>query len=338
MSFWPYCEGDDMVSLTRFDSYEGIEQKWQGVLATCPVDTLFITPQWQRVWWEQFGGRAEMMLLCLEGNNRVEGIAPLARVNGTISFIGSQDLFDYNDFPVPSGAEASFYPSLLRYLDGEEWGTIELSSLSQDSPTLTYLPGLARERGYSVEIEEEDVVPGLDLPDNWDLFLQLLSKKDRHELRRKMRRLDSLGEEFSWYKRSEPAEVEKDLDDFFSLMRFSKEDKNRFLTGPREQFFRNIAREMAGLGIFKLFFLEIKGHRVASAMCFDYGTSRLLYNSGFDPNYGYYSVGLLLKALCMKDAIEEGMTYFDFLRGPEPYKYDLGGRNKTLYKMVVRRS
>ena len=78
--------------------------------------------------------------------------------------------------------------------------------------------------------------------------------------------------------------------------------------------------------------------RVAAAMCFDYGGARLLYNSGYDPSYGYYSVGLLLKALCLKDAIEQGKAYFDFLRGPEPYKYDLGAKNTALYQMVVTRS
>ena len=50
-------------------------------------------------------------------------------------------------------------------------------------------------------------------------------------------------------------------------------------------------------GFFKRFFMELNGERVASAICFDYGKARLLYNSGFNPAYSYYSVGLLLKAL-----------------------------------------
>ena len=326
-----------MSAFTRLYSYQESEAYWQELLPTCAVDTLFITSQWQKVWWEQFGDGAEMILLCLRGEDRVEAIAPLARRNGTISLVGSEDLCDYNDFLVSRGAEGRFYPALLDHLDDEEWETLELPSLPENSPTLAYLPGLARDHGYSVEVQEEDVAPGITLPHNWEAYLQALSKKDRHELRRKMRRLHSTEEEVHYLELSDPVEVEKSLGEFFSLMKDSQQAKHRFLTPSREQFFRNIARELTAIGILKLFFLEMKGQRVAAAMCFDYGPSRLLYNSGFSPSFGYYSVGLLLKAYCLKDAIEGGKAYFDFLRGSEPYKYDLGGKNRTLYQMVVRR-
>ena len=307
-----------MSRLTRLDSYEGAEKQWRQLLSSSAVDTLFTTPEWQRIWWEQFGQGSEMLLLCLKNGNDIEGIAPLARRDGTITFIGGQDLCDYSDFLVYRGAESRFYPTLLDHLDGEKWETIELFSLQESSPTLVYLPELARERGYSVDVQEEDVAPGLSLPDTWDAYLQGLSKKDRHELRRKFRRLCSSAEKFRYYSVSDPVEVEKSLADFFRLMRYSKEDKHRFLTEDRERFFRNIAMEMAGAGILKLFFLEISEERVATALCFDYGQSRFLYNSGFDPSYGYYSVGVLLKALCVKGASKMAWPTSTFSVVPNP--------------------
>jgi CelD/BcsL family acetyltransferase involved in cellulose biosynthesis len=42
--------------------------------------------------------------------------------------------------------------------------------------------------------------------------------------------------------------------------------------------------------------------------------------------------------MCLKDAIDRGMDYFDFLRGPEPYKAHLGGQQRSLFSMVVKRS
>ena len=327
-----------MSPLTRLDSYQGAEDQWRELLASSAADTLFLMPQWRRVWWEQFGDGQEMLLLSLQDNGAMEGLAPLSRRSGTITFMGSEDLFDYNDFPVSQGAESRFFPSLVSHLDREEWQALELLSLPEDSPTLAYLPDLARERGYQVEILEEDVAPGLELPGTWDDFLMGLSKKDRHELRRKTRRLYSAGIEVQSYGLSAPEEVQASLKDFFDLMRYSKEDKHRFLTPSRELFFQKIAMEMAGIGVMKLFFLELNKERVAAAMCFDYGRSRFLYNSGFNPDFGYYSVGLLLISLALKDAIEVGKTYFDFLRGDESYKYHLGGTNRTVYRMMVRRS
>ena len=327
-----------MSGFTRLDSYQGAETQWHNLLPSCTVDTLFITHEWQRVWWERFGDGVEMILLMLEDDGGLDGIAPLARRDGTISFVGDQDLFDYNDFLVARGAEPRFYPCLLDHLEGESWEMLKLMSLPEDSPTLAYLPDLAREHGYSVEVSQEGVAPGVRLPDTWDAYVESLSKKDRHELRRKMRRLYSSGEEVRYYKLSDPDETEAALGDLFWLMRDSREDKHAFLTNSREQFFRDMASEMSRIGVFKLFFLEMGGERVAAAICFDYGGVRFLYNSGFNTKYGYYSVGLLLHALALKDAIEEGKVYFDFLRGDEPYKYHLGGADRTVYQMIVRRS
>ena len=121
-------------------------------------------------------------------------------------------------------------------------------------------------------------------------------------------------------------------------MRLSRTDKDQYMTPERERFFRSVTNRMAGLGLLKLFFMEIDDEPVATSLCFDYAGSRLLYNSGYNPEYGYYSVGLLLNALCLGEAIEQGIAFFDFLRGPEPYKHHLGGQQRKLYQMVVKRS
>jgi CelD/BcsL family acetyltransferase involved in cellulose biosynthesis len=120
-------------------------------------------------------------------------------------------------------------------------------------------------------------------------------------------------------------------------LRESSPEKMAFLTQEREKFFVDIARELAVRGQFKLYFLELNGVRVASCICFDYADSYLLYNSGYDPGYSNLSVGLINKALCIREAIEEGRRSFNFLRGSERYKYDLGGKNQVLYRVTGRR-
>ncbi len=88
----------------------------------------------------------------------------------------------------------------------------------------------------------------------------------------------------------------------------------------------------------ELFFLTLGGVRAAAVLCFCGSEESLLYNSGYDPSYAYLSVGLLSKALALRKAIEEGKTRFDFLRGAEPYKYDLGARDVPVYRVAVRRN
>jgi len=77
--------------------------------------------------------------------------------------------------------------------------------------------------------------------------------------------------------------------------------------------------------------------RAAAVLCFESEQELLLYNSGYDPAFAPLSVGFVSKALTLKRAIEEGKQRFDFLRGAEPYKYDLGAQDLKVYRLVIRR-
>ena len=322
---------------TPIVSFQEIENEWESVLRDSPENTLFLTSQWQKVWWDTFGEGHTMCGFTYPESNEISAIASLAKSGDTVSFIGSEDTFDYNDFLIRPGHEVGFYQTLLDCMEEQKFGMLRLVSLRETSPTLQILPDLARKHGYTVEVKEEDVTSGIGLPSTWDEYLSLLNKKDRHELRRKIRRMDSQTD-WNWHSLSEPAEVNERLGEFIKLMRQSRADKDEFMTPERERFFYNITQRMSELGLLQLYFLHMDGVTVATSLCFDYGGSRLLYNSGYDPEYAYYSVGLLLNAMCLKDAIEQGLTYFDFLRGPEPYKAHLGGQQRNLYQMVVTKS
>ncbi len=322
------------TAATPLNSFHEIRSEWLDLLDKCPVNTFFLMPQWQEIWWEAFRERRELAGFYLQGPDGVTAIASLARQGDDLSFVGNTETFDYNDFMVRSGSEGDFFAALIAWMDQKDFKALELPSLIETSPTLEYLPDLARQRGYSVDISEEDVTPGLELPDSWDSYLAGLSKKNRHELRRKLRRLEST-EGWRWYCVQGAEEVSARLEDFMSLMRQSAPDKAAYMTGEREAFFRRITQRTAELDLLRLYFLEMDGQDVASSLCFDYNGARYLYNSGYNPDYAYYSVGLLLNALCLREAIEQGKTYFDFLRGPEPYKYHLGGLDRTIYHMVV---
>lgn len=325
---------DKMSFASCLNSFNDIAKDWNDILPTCPMNTVFLTPQWQQIWWRELADDDSLCLLRFDSGNGVRGIASLRSHNGSVTFVGDQDVCDYNDFLVPLGNEEGFYKALLEYLSDWDWHTLRLYSLSEDSPTLSYLPDMARSRGYQVDIMQDEVSPGRVLPETWDDYLAGLTKKNRHELKRKLRRLNS-AEGVRWYALTSVSEIMEGMNDFLALLKVSKQEKNRFLTPTRERFFFSIAQEFGSMDMVRLFFMEIDGKKVASALCFDYGSSRLLYNSGYNPEYGYYSVGLLLKALSLKGAIEDGKTYFDFLRGDEGYKYDLGGQDMLLYTMVV---
>jgi CelD/BcsL family acetyltransferase involved in cellulose biosynthesis len=98
-----------------------------------------------------------------------------------------------------------------------------------------------------------------------------------------------------------------------------------------------MASALSAAGLIRLFILRINGKPAAAVLCFDAGSYLYLYNSGYDPEFSSLSVGLVSKALALRWAIENGKTGLDFLRGDEPYKYDLGARDQEIYRLRLSR-
>ena len=316
-------------------TFTTIQKEWQELLSQSVNDNVFLTHYWQRIYWETMGSSDEELLLFtfLEDDN-VIGIAPMVKKDGVITFLGSTDLWDTHDFIIRKDSERVFLSAFLEYLEQEQCTEIRLESLLEDSYTVSLLPSLAAAKGYRVDLVREDCLMGVPLPKTWDEYLMTLRKKDRHELRRKLRRLDS-EVDVNIRRLSEVSEISESIGTFLSLMAESREDKYEFLTFDRDKFFRSVSVELAQQGVLQLFFLEINGVKTAATFCLDYNNIRYLYNSGYDVNYAGLGAGFLLKALCLQGAIREGKSYFDLLRGSEPYKFHLGASSKELYRLSI---
>ena len=103
------------------------------------------------------------------------------------------------------------------------------------------------------------------------------------------------------------------------------------MNAQRDSFFRSLAKAMAQARLLRFGILELESLPIAAVLCFDYNNRVYLYNSGYDPQYGSLSAGLISKILSIKDSIERGRDKYDFLRGAENYKYRLGGREIPLH-------
>jgi len=298
-------------------------------------ECLFVLPEWQRVWWREFGGRSRLSILCARHQEEVIGIAPLM-VNGQrASFIGGEDVCDYLDFIVSPAKAADFFNLLLDHLKQHGISELDLGLLRPDSAALSRLAMIAEDKGCKVSLVPHDVSLELELPAAWDAYLGMLKGKQRHEVKRKFRRLYEAADiNFRVVESAEQAA--KEMDTFFTLFKLSAPEKENFLTEPMKSYFRSLAQALADARMLKLFFLELDAEPVAAAICFDFNSTRHLYNSGFDPRFRSLSVGLMSKVLSIKDAIEKGHKKYDFLKGAEIYKYRLGGREVPLYRCGIQ--
>jgi len=315
-----------------------LEPEWRELLGACSGHaSIFQSPTWLRTWWGEFGSDRELVLLSVRDEQRLVGVVPLMREGGRLSFAGDTEVCDYMDFPCTSGREPELLGAVFHSLGEEPWDELSLWALREDSPTLAALPVATAEFGLSFTSEHEDVCPQIALTSEFEGYVSSLDKKDRHELRRKLRKLPQAGEvELEIIEA--PVEAEAALDDFLWMLRESRADKAAFMTRQMESFFRSLVVNLASEGLIEMIFLKLGGVRTACVLCFRAGDESLLYNSGYNPAYSHFSVGLLSKALALQRAIEQGKSHFDFLRGHERYKYELGAKDLTVYRAVVRRS
>jgi Protein involved in cellulose biosynthesis (CelD) len=319
------------------DSFVNTDAGWQELLTHSSSNYIFFTPQWQKSWWQVFGRGCELTLLSIYDGSLLVGVAPLKRKDKTVSFIGSSDVCDYMDLVVRTGYEDYFLSRLMDYLDHTDWQNLELDSVLPDSITLRFLVPFLRQKGYQVEISQTNVSPQLFLPANGEDYFPLLKTKDRHEIRRKLRRLEQ-GNAVNYLTVTEPEQMTQAMEGFFRLFQLSNPEKANFMTGQKREFFTAMVSSLAEKGNIRLSFLEVEGVRTSATLCFDYNKDIYLYNSAYDPAYSSLSVSLLLEVYDIQDAIKNGKRRFDFLSGNEPYKYDLGGQDVPVSRCVISRS
>jgi CelD/BcsL family acetyltransferase involved in cellulose biosynthesis len=315
---------------------EEITPAWRDLLDRTGNRWPFLQPAWLEVWHRMQAQNTDLLLVAVWDGSNLAGLMPLLVNDGDLVLAGDPEICDYMDLPALPGLHAAVLEAGLRYLRQRPWRHLAFWGLRADSPTLKALTEIV-DNELSLTIEHEAVCPRVTLPDTWDEYLLTLSKKDRHELRRKIRRMTESGDTAREYALADPGEVATAMPDFFRMHRESRSDKAAFMSSEMERFFTEMAVTLAADDLIRLYFLEIDERRVAALLTFNCGDELWLYNSGFDPSFASASVGLVSKAIVLRQAIEDGKKCYDFLRGAEPYKYDLGATDLQVFRALLSR-
>ncbi len=318
-------------------SFDGLDpERWNALVARAAGGSVFLTWQWQTEWIASFlDGRALQILTVVDPSGALAGALPLyAEAEGRWRIVGGEDVSDYLDLAAVPGAEAAVWEAILQHRD-EHAAVWDLRGLRPESPTLTVLPPLAAAEGLVATAEREERCPILPLPATWDEYLARLSGKDRHELRRKMRKLEAELPAVTVRAHADVGGWDDAMTSFLALHRASRTGKARFMDERMERFFRRSLRALVAAGWIRLWFLESASTPVAGFLCMEYGDSVGLYNSGFDPAHAKLAPGIVLLGHLIRDAIERRIPVFDFLRGEEPYKYAFGPTPRDLFRLQL---
>lgn len=324
---------------TETTVFEQLKPEWNILLKRSQSDQIFSTWEWQSTWWNVYCPGELWVVVCRDEDGQLLGIAPwFIDESGIVRLIGSGDVTDYVDVIVDSDHVDEVLHCFATCLveQSASYKLLELFDVPESSVTLENLPAILERCGFSVIVEQSEVCPIIRLPQEWAGYYQLLDKKQRHEVRRKVRRANGTNETIDWYIVDSSHDLDAEIRRFLSLMAASDEEKLEFVQNPKhEAFFWQLIPVMFEKEWLQLNFLTINGEATAAYFNFVYNNQILVYNSGLSHDkYAHLSPGILLLVHNIRYAIDNGFDVFDFLRGDETYKYRMGGKDTPVYKLI----
>ncbi|HKY56234.1 MAG TPA: GNAT family N-acetyltransferase [Anaerolineales bacterium] len=328
---------------------------WNTLVEQSITDTPFSRYEYLSEWWKTRGGGEwnveaaspgrppVLVLVSAVENEQMIGIAPLfiAEYEGqqTLLLVGSIEISDYLDLIVREQDVSRFLSGLFDFLtlsSPATWSTIDWYNLPDSSPTLAALKTESEKRGWIHHEEIYHPTPRIPLTGSFDEYLSRLDKKQRHEIRRKMRRAAESDLNVRFVIVDKNADIDSEINAFFHLMT-QDPNKANFLTPLMREQMTVTIRTAFEQGYLWLAFLEVGGTKVAASLNFDYKNKLWGYNSGVSSEHRELSPGWVLLAHTIQWCCENGRYEFDFMRGDEEYKYRFGGVNRyVMRERVVR--
>jgi CelD/BcsL family acetyltransferase involved in cellulose biosynthesis len=331
--------------------FASLHSEWNALLENSVTRVPFLRAEYQGAWWQHRGGgewpEAQLLVATARGEGReLLGIAPLFFSQNrdgrpALLLVGSIEISDYLDLVVARPHADAFCTGLLERLaesDVPGWEVLDLYNLPASSPTRAALGRAASARQWNAAEAVLEPVPAIKLPDDWETYLATqVEKKERQEIRRKLRRAQGGEEKVRWYIADPHKPIEAEAEAFLGLMALD-ESKADFLTPAMRSQFVEIIRAAAENGWLHLSFLEINGEKAASYLSFDFGNRLYIYNSAIDPRFNALSPGWVLLGYLLQWAIENKRAAFDFMRGDEDYKLRFGAVEGKIYRLQISRS
>jgi len=323
------------------------EEEWSALLQANSSASAFSLRAFHQAWWSAHGGGAEDVSIAVRSASSGEllGYLPLMRRPDGVIYSGATLHIDYATVLLAphTGAQSQESDPVA---DALATALLALNSpinmmriRPADAAHVRMVAAIQRaasvaSRAATYAIEEP--APYIDLQGirTIDEHLDRLDKKQRHEIRRKVRRGEAAGVQIS-----ASEDVLADLPEFVRLHRARWGERGLFTETPKgaeeEAFLRELfATAPSGTISMLMARNDEFGTFAAGLFLRDAGALRY-WNAGGDAAARALSPGVLLFVHGLQMAINEGRGQLDFLRGNEPYKYECGAVDAQVMKCEV---
>ncbi len=341
----PASISTEVISDTvRFREFRG---EWNDLLKDCASDCIFLTWEWMYTWWQHLAGGRKLHIIVVRLDGLLIAIAPLAlrpaRLRRlmpwrVLEFLASGSVgSDYLSFLIRPGHEQIAVREISRNLT-QSGRMLELVRIEKSLAPMAELSGRLQEDGWKSVGLTTNYCPYTILAGHtWESYLDSLHSKHRINLGKMLRRLHK---DFSVSLQVATTEAERlwAMDVFVELhlRRWSEKGGSTALNSDELiDFHRAFSERGLEQGWLRLYTLTLNDVPVSSLYVFKYGDVHYHYQSAFDPDYRKYSLGTVIVALAIKQAIEDGAIEFDFLHDNETYKYLWARQERELIRLEL---
>jgi CelD/BcsL family acetyltransferase involved in cellulose biosynthesis len=338
-----------IATIRSLPELTSLEKEWNDLLAISASHVPFLRHEYITAWWQGLGGgewsHGELFIVTARAEDgRLIGIAPLFQTDNrdgepALMLLGSIEISDYLDVIARPEDTPLFVEALLEHLASDQSLTSKLLdwyNLMESSPTLSALQAAAGKLGWNYMQQPLQPCPYIPLPGDWEKYIGSIDKKQRHEIRRKMRRAEEYYLPLRWYITQDSSMLDQEMDGFLDLMACDP-NKAKFLTPAMRAQMHLIVQAAHRAGWLQLAFIEVNGEKAAGYLNFDYMNHIWVYNSGLDFRFSELSLGWVLLGYLLEWANEHNRQYFDFMRGYEQYKYRFGAVDRRVVRAMVRK-
>ena len=305
--------------------FAALRPHWDGLLAASGANNPFLTFEWLNAWWANLGGNARLQTIAVWSDNELIAIAPLMSTRSPgwftrLEFLGSGHAgSDYLDLIVRRGRESEALDSLADFIASKRQ-TLRLEHVPETS-LAAHVARRLQDCGWTTSIVANGICPVIDLGGHtWESYLAARGRAHRANVRRRLRALGDTSLE----RVTTDAQRDEALSALFAFheWRFSAQGgSTAFLTPALRAFHQDATRQALERGWLRMYVLRLNGVPAAVMYGFAYNGQFYFYQHGFDERYRNQSIGLVLMALTIRAAFDEGLHTFDMLWGAEPYKW-----------------
>jgi CelD/BcsL family acetyltransferase involved in cellulose biosynthesis len=302
------------IGLEEFEASAG---RWEAL--TGDRDGPFVSAAWLAAWWRARAPEDSLALVLEDGDRLLAG-GCFRRLGGEASLASASDAHsgDWDIVATDADAAGRFWEELL---GSSRWGRLRLDAM----PAGHGHGGTAREAlAATARLVEQPAPPSpwIELPGSLEELLAARSRNLRSQVGRRTRALEGAGA-LALRTTKGGSGLERDLDRFFALEAsgWKGETGTAIALDPSlEALYRGFAAAAAEAGRLRLYFLELDGEPIAADYGCVYGGCGYLVKTGFREDLGRFAPGLVLRAEVLRASIEEGLSRYDFLGGPDGYK------------------